>query len=71
MGAESVTGVGMGASHGRYKRELHCGGCGCGCGSKGKCQKEELTRPVACSTTYVTGNRTVYRTGGGTSIKVC
>ena len=70
MGAESVTGVGQGASHGKVKPGNSCGGCGCGC--KGKdCGPPPPPRPVACSTLYVTGNQTVYRSGGGTCIKVC
>ena len=70
MPAESVTGIGMGASHGKRKPENSCGGCGCGCKGK-ECDKPDPPRPSACSTLFVTGNKTTYRTGGGTSIKVC
>jgi len=66
MGASSVTGIGSGTSYGKSKPGLSCGCC---------CNKPTdpppPSRPVACSTYYVTGNQTTYRSGGGTGIRVC
>ena len=69
MGASSVTGVGGGASHGRYKPELQCGGCCCG-------KKPEPVSPpppvTCCSVLNVSCNPVTYRAGsGGASLRVC
>lgn len=67
MAAFSVTGKGPGDSKGLPKPESNTGCCG---------QKPPVEIPVApikqsCYTRVTTNNRTVYKTGGGTNIKVC
>lgn len=72
MGATSVTGVsGPGDSYGKYKPELHCGGCACGCGSN--CEPEAVEQPrTTCYLTYKSGGTIISRSGSAAiSVKGC
>jgi len=57
ISASSVTGIGPGASFGKYKPENNCGGCNCGCK-----KEEHLIEPikVGCYTRIRVGGRVAY-----------
>lgn len=70
MAASSVTGVGLGDSNGKYKPELHCGGCACG----GKPATEPLppVKSVCCTKKVYNCRNNVLRSGCyHSSIKTC
>lgn len=68
MGATSVTGKGIGDSHGMAKPQNHCGGCGCG-----KAPEEVPAKKLesSCFITYKTGSSVKLNVGTRASIKVC
>jgi hypothetical protein len=70
MGASSVTGVsGPGASQGKYKPELHCGGCGCG-GDGDETPTRTPNRP-GCVVNSKGTQKTSINVGSSNGIKVC
>lgn len=70
MSASSVTGRGLGDSHGKYKSDNQCGGCNCGCKD---CEKPSVEIPKeTCYTKLSVGtNVASVFTGKNSSIKVC
>lgn len=61
MGASSVTGrSGPGDSRGKYKPDLHCGGCSCGCQGD-DCNPTVVKPRVVCAVRN--------RSGGGIAIR--
>ena len=71
MGANSVTGVGIGDSRGLYKGELHCGGCACGCQGD-KCKPPPEHPKIGCHIIYRRGNRgPVIQGGGAVRVRGC
>jgi hypothetical protein len=69
MSGSSVTGKGIGDSHGKHKCGNQCGGCGC------KCQPETTpkTPPIrSCFVKMMAGQKGRYQAGGnGVSNRVC
>ena len=71
MAANSVTGVGLGDSKGKYKAELHCGGCSCGCHGK-DCERKPEPKKKPCYITYRSGNNgPTVRQGGHVRVRGC
>jgi len=68
MGANSVTGVGPGASHGTWKCGNQCGGCGCGCDTP---TPTSVPRRGGCYKKLSTGQKTIHKAGGSLGIRVC
>ena len=72
MGATSVTGVsGPGDSNGKYKPELHCGGCACGCQGD-ECNPPAESEKVGCYISYRSGGNAILRNGNSiVNVKGC
>ena len=70
MGANSVTGVGPGESHGLYKPDLHCGGCGCPCKGDG-CTPEPEEKKRSCYISHRSGGTLSIKTGGSLRVRGC
>ena len=70
MGATSVTGKGLGMSHGQYKPDNQCGGCGCGCGKN--CPTPPPKPPkTGCYRRASSNGRLSYKRGGGVGVRGC
>jgi len=68
MGATSVTGIGHGDSHGLYKPESNTG-C---CGTQPKTEEIPIVEEnKSCYTKLTLRNRSSYKTGSSSRIKVC
>ena len=65
MGAFSVTGIGLGASNGKYKPELQCGGCGCGSADE---PVVPVKPPTYCTVKYGVGGSPVSYTSSSGKI---
>ena len=71
MAAFSVTGLsGPGASNGKYKPELQCGGCGCGAADP---EPIPVKPPTYCTVKYGAGKKAVSHasSSGAISRGVC
>jgi hypothetical protein len=69
MGSSSVTGFGLGMSHGMHKCANQCGGCGCKCADE---PEPTTTTRRGCVKKLSVGQKNTYKTSSGRSgIKIC